>query len=61
MVMLSGRFMKKFNFYKWVIFGILLIGIGYMIVVYVINYFIFILGYGVFIGIGVGIFYGIFV
>lgn len=53
--------MKKFNFYKWVIFGILLIGIGYMIVVYVINYFIFILGYGVFIGIGVGIFYGIFV
>lgn len=59
MVMLSGRFMKKSNFYKWAILGILSIGIGYLIAAYATNYLIFTLGHGVFIGIGVGILYGI--
>ena len=51
--------MKKSNFYKWSILGIISIGIGYMIAAYATNYLIFTLGHGVFIGIGVGIIYGI--
>lgn len=59
MVMLSGRLMKRSNFYSWCIAGILAIGTGYIIAAFATHYLIFTLGHGVFIGAGVGILYGI--
>ena len=57
--MLSGRFRKN-QFLQVVQFLVLSDGIGYMIAAYATNYLIFTLGHGVFfIGIGVGIIYGI--
>lgn len=59
MVMLSGRFMKQSNFYLWAILGIASIGSGFILSAFSTNYIIFTLGYGVMIGSGVGILYGI--
>ncbi|WP_162146838.1 MFS transporter [Acholeplasma granularum] len=58
-VMISGRYINKDNFIKWLIYGVLLVGFGYIISGLASNYLIFTVGYGVLVGIGVGILYGI--
>ena len=57
--MLSGRLMKKSNLIKWALFGILSIGSGYILAAYATHYLVFTLGYGVMVGAGVGILYGL--
>lgn len=59
MVMLSGRFMRQSSFYLWAILGVLSIGSGFILSAFSPNYLLFTLTYGVMIGSGVGILYGI--
>src|SRR5690554_1868494 len=59
LVMLSGRLIKKSNLIKWAVLGILSIGGGYILAAYATDYLIFTLGYGVMVGAGVGILYGL--
>jgi MFS family permease len=59
MVMLSGRFMRQSSFHLWAILGILSIGSGFILSAFSSHYLLFTLTYGVMIGSGVGILYGI--
>lgn len=59
MVMVTGRYMTKRNFLLFLITGILLIGLGYIISAFATHYLIFTLSYGLMIGSGVGILYSI--
>lgn len=59
LVMLSGKYLKSNNYYKWIFAGIFAIFAGYIISAISNNYILFTIGYGIFIGSGVGILYGI--
>ena len=58
-VMLSGRLMKKSNFYLWAILGIFSVGLGYIVSAYSTHYLTYTIGHGILIGGGVGVLYGI--